>query len=107
MNRLNGMQGSEAQLKVLVDRLAQVKDKGLSDRTERAYLRMLLRARLVAMRATIDGITRSMTEAERDAIHKAAGPAKASKFARNLLVAAANKDDAAVRAIMKEVQSEA
>ena len=66
MNRLNGMQGSEAQLKILVDRLAQVKDKGLSDRTERAYLRMLLRARLVAMRSTIDGITRSMTEAERD-----------------------------------------
>jgi hypothetical protein len=66
MNRLNGMQGSEAQLKVLVDRLAHVKDKGLSDRTERAYLRMLLRARLVAMRSTIDGITRTMTEAERD-----------------------------------------
>jgi hypothetical protein len=66
MNRLNGMQGSEAQLKVLVDRLAQVKDKGLSNRTERAYLRMLLRARLVAMRSTIDGITRTMTEAERN-----------------------------------------
>ena len=32
-----------------------------------------------------------LTEAERDAIHKAAGPAKASKFARNLLVAAANE----------------
>ena len=48
-----------------------------------------------------------LTEAERDAIHKAAGPAKASKFARNLLVAAARKDDAAVRAIMKEVQAEA
>ncbi len=44
-----------------------------------------------------------LTEAERDVIHKAAGPAKASKFARNLLVAAANKDDAAVRAIMKEI----
>ena len=48
-----------------------------------------------------------LTEAERDAIHKAAGPAKASKFARSLLVAAATKDEAAVRAIMKEVQSEA
>ncbi|MBK8166594.1 MAG: hypothetical protein IPK64_11675 [bacterium] len=48
-----------------------------------------------------------LTEAERDAIHKAAGPAKASKFARNLLVAAATKDEAAVRAIMKEVQAEA
>ena len=48
-----------------------------------------------------------LTEAERDAIHKAAGPAKASKFARSLLVAAATKDEAAVRAIMKEVQTEA
>ena len=48
-----------------------------------------------------------LTEAERDAIHKAAGPAKASKFARNLLVAAATKDEAAVRAIMKEVVAEA
>ena len=35
-----------------------------------------------------------LTEAERDAIHKAAGPAKASKFARSLLVAAATKDEA-------------
>jgi len=48
-----------------------------------------------------------LTEAERDAIHRAAWPAKASKFARNLLVAAANKDEAAVRAIMKEVAAEA
>ena len=42
-----------------------------------------------------------LTEAERDAIHKAAGPAKASKFARRLLVAAAQKDAAAVKAIME------
>ncbi len=48
-----------------------------------------------------------LTEAERDAIHKAAGPAKASKFARSLLVAAATKDEAGIRAIMKEVQTEA
>lgn len=48
-----------------------------------------------------------LTEAERDAIHKAAGPAKASKFARSLLVAATTKDEAAVRAIMKEVVAEA
>jgi hypothetical protein len=66
MNRLNGMQGSDAQLKVLVDRLAQVKDKGLSERTERAYLRMLLRARLVAIRSSIDGIARTLTEVELD-----------------------------------------
>jgi hypothetical protein len=48
-----------------------------------------------------------LTEAERNDIHKAAGPGKASKFARNLLVAAARKDDAAVWAIMKEIQTEA
>ncbi len=42
-----------------------------------------------------------LTEEERDAIHKAAGPAKASKFVRNLAVAAARNDEAAVKAIMK------
>jgi len=48
-----------------------------------------------------------LTEEERNDIHKAAGPGKASKFARSLLVAAARTDDAAVRAILKEVQTEA
>lgn len=66
MKRLNGLQGCEAQLKALVDRLALVKDKGLSARGERAYLRMLLRARLVAVRSTIDDMARYLTEAERD-----------------------------------------
>jgi len=48
-----------------------------------------------------------LTEEERDAIHKAAGPAKASKFVRTLLVAAARNDEAAVKAIMKANQTEA
>ena len=48
-----------------------------------------------------------LTEEERDAIHKAAGPAKASKFARTLLVAAARNDEAAVKAIMKAAKTEA
>jgi len=48
-----------------------------------------------------------LTAEERDAIHKAAGPAKASKFVRTLAVAAARNDEAAVRAIMKGVQTEA
>ena len=48
-----------------------------------------------------------LTAEERDAIHKAAGPAKASKFVRALAVAAARKDEAAVRAIMKGVQTKA
>ena len=48
-----------------------------------------------------------LTAAERDAIHQAAGPAKASQFARNLLVAAARNDEATVKAILKAVQSEA
>jgi hypothetical protein len=48
-----------------------------------------------------------LTAEERDLIHKAAGPAKASKFVRTLVVAAARNDEAAVRAIMKGVQTEA
>ena len=48
-----------------------------------------------------------LTAEERNAIHKAAGPAKASKFARNLLVAAARNDEAAVKAIMKAAQTQA
>ena len=42
-----------------------------------------------------------LTEEERASIHKAAGPAKASKFVRTLAVAAARNDEAAVKAIMK------
>jgi hypothetical protein len=38
---------------------------------------------------------------ERDTIHKAAGPGKASMFARGLLVAAARKDETALNAIVK------
>jgi hypothetical protein len=48
-----------------------------------------------------------LTAEERDAIHKAAGPAKASKFVRTIAVAAARNDEAAVRAIMKGVETEA
>jgi hypothetical protein len=48
-----------------------------------------------------------LTTEERDAIHKAAGPAKASKFARTLLVAAARNNEAAVKAILKGIQTEA
>lgn len=48
-----------------------------------------------------------LTEEERDAIHKAAGPAKASKFVRALAVTAARNDEATVKAMMKGVQSEA
>jgi len=44
---------------------------------------------------------------ERDAIHKAACPGKASMFARGLLVAAARNDEAGVKAVMKAVHSKA
>ena len=47
-----------------------------------------------------------LTRAERDLIHQAAGPAKASKLARSLLVAAAQKDAAAVKTIMETVATE-
>lgn len=48
-----------------------------------------------------------LTTEERDAIHKAAGPAKASKFARTLLVAAARSDEAGIKAILKGIQTSA
>ena len=49
------------------------------------------------------GFALRLTAEKRHAIRNAADRRSASKFARNLLVAAANKDDAAVRAIMKEI----
>lgn len=48
-----------------------------------------------------------LTAEERNAIHKAAGPAMASKFVRTLAVAAARNDEAAVKAILKGIQNEA
>ena len=47
-----------------------------------------------------------LTPAERDAIHKAAGSGKASKFVRALAVAAARNDEAAVKAVMEGVEAE-
>jgi len=48
-----------------------------------------------------------LSKEESAAIHKAAGPGKASKFARTLLVAAARNDEAEVKAILKAVQTNA
>ncbi len=45
-----------------------------------------------------------LTEAERDQIHKAAGPGKASKFVRTLTVAASKKDETAVGEIVKHIE---
>jgi hypothetical protein len=41
---------------------------------------------------------------ERDAIHKAAGPAGASRFARTVLVAFANEDETAFKAALAEAR---
>ena len=46
-----------------------------------------------------------LTPEERTYIHKAAGPAKASKFVRMLAVAAARNDEAAVKAILRAAHS--
>ncbi len=43
-----------------------------------------------------------LTGEERDAIHKAAGPARASRFVRSLAMAAARQDETAIRQILKE-----
>ncbi len=43
-----------------------------------------------------------LTEAERDAIHKTAGPRNATRFIRQVAKAFARKDEAAFRATLKE-----
>lgn len=45
-----------------------------------------------------------LTEAERTKIHKTAGPAKASKFIRQVASAFANEDEATFRAVLKEAR---
>lgn len=45
-----------------------------------------------------------LTETERSAIHKTAGPAKASRFVRQVAAAFAKEDDAAFRAVLKEAR---
>ena len=44
-----------------------------------------------------------LTEAERAAIHKTAGPANASRFIRRVAGAFANEDVSAFRSVVKEV----
>jgi hypothetical protein len=46
-----------------------------------------------------------LTGEERDAIHKAAGPSRASRFVRALATAAARQDETAIRQILKEAQA--
>lgn len=45
-----------------------------------------------------------LTPAERDAIHKTAGPAKASRFIRQVAAAFANEDEATFRAALKQAR---
>jgi hypothetical protein len=46
-----------------------------------------------------------LTQAERDLIHHAAGPSKASKFVRSLSVAAANKEVDTVRKMVEAIEA--
>ena len=46
-----------------------------------------------------------LTPAEREAIHKTAGPAKASRFIRQVAVAFASEDAEAFRAVLKEARA--
>ncbi len=45
-----------------------------------------------------------LTEAERTAIHKTAGPARASRYVRSVAAAFANEDESAVRAVLKDAR---
>ena len=46
-----------------------------------------------------------LAPSERDAIHKTAGPAQASRFVRQVAAAFANEDEAAFRAVLKEAKA--
>ena len=46
-----------------------------------------------------------LTPAERNAIHKTAGPARASRFVRRVAVAFANESETEFRAVLKEAQA--
>ena len=46
-----------------------------------------------------------LTEAERTAIHKTAGPANASRFVRRVAVAFANEDESAFKAVLTEARA--
>jgi hypothetical protein len=48
-----------------------------------------------------------LSEEERELIHKAAGPARASKFVRALAVAAACNDEAAIKLLLQSTNSAA
>ena len=45
-----------------------------------------------------------LTEAERTAIHKTAGPARASRCVRSVAAAFANEDESAFRALLKDAK---
>ena len=45
-----------------------------------------------------------LTEAERDAIHKTAGPARASRYVRRVAAAFAKQDEGAFKAVLKEAK---
>ena len=45
-----------------------------------------------------------LAQAEREAIHKTAGPRNATQFVRRVAVAFAKEDDAAFRAVLKEAR---
>ena len=46
-----------------------------------------------------------LTEAERAAIHKTAGPARASRYVRQVTAAFATEDEAAFRAVLKDARA--
>ena len=46
-----------------------------------------------------------LTEAERTAIHKTAGPARASRYVRQVTAAFAKQDEAAFKAVLKDARA--
>jgi len=81
------------------------KPKSTKKKTARARKPAVKKAEKKPQREELRVFAFRLTPEERDAIHKAAGPGKASRFVRSLAVAAAKNDAAAVKAIMEGAQT--
>jgi len=81
------------------------KSKGTKKKTAKARKPAVKKEEKKAQREDLCVFAFRLTPKEREDIHKAAGPGKASKFVRSLAVAAAKNDAAAVKAIMEGAQT--
>ena len=81
------------------------KSKGTKKKTAKARKPAVKKPEKKSQREELCVFAFRLTPKEREDIHKATGPGKASEFVRTLAVAAARNDAAAVKAIMEGAQT--